>query len=198
MGAPPTPLRCPHIARNEETVLPHLLESIRAQDYPTDLVTVFVVADNCTDHTADVARQYGAVVCERYNALKKGKGYALNHLIRYIRENYDEDCFDGYFVFDADNLLAENYITEMNRTFSDGYRIITVTGTQKTLVTTGFQPVMLYGFSGGQISEPRRMALGTSCAVSGTGFMFSREILEKCGGWNFFLLTEDIEFTVHM
>ena len=61
-------------ARNEEAVLPHLLESIRAQDYPAEFITTFVVADNCTDGTADAARAFGAVVCERFNPAKKGKG----------------------------------------------------------------------------------------------------------------------------
>ena len=185
-------------ARNEETVLPHLLKSIRAQDYPTDLITIFVVADNCTDHTAEVARDFGAIVCERYNAATKGKGYALSFLLEFIREQYGTNCFDSYFVFDADNLLAENYITEMNRTFSDGYRIITSYRNSKNFsdnwISAGYA---LWFLREAKYLNHARMALGVSCAVSGTGFLFSREALEKCGGWNFFLLTEDIEFTVH-
>ena len=69
-------------ARNEETVIGHLLDSIRGQNYPSDLITVFVAADNCTDQTARVARDYGAVVYERWNQRQVGKGYALDFLLQ--------------------------------------------------------------------------------------------------------------------
>ena len=111
-------------ARNEENVITHLIDSIKAQDYPADKITVFVAADNCTDSTAAVSRDAGAVVYERFNTEYIGKGYALDYLLSHIEEDYPEG-FDGYFVFDADNLLCPNYITEMNKTFSDGYEIVT-------------------------------------------------------------------------
>lgn len=111
-------------ARNEELVIGNLLDSISAQDYPSSLVRVFVVADNCTDKTAKVARAHGAIVYERFNDKLVGKGYALEYLLDRIGEEYG-DVFDAYMVFDADNLLSEDYISRMNETFSDGYRIIT-------------------------------------------------------------------------
>lgn len=49
-------------ARNEEKVIGHLLDSIRNQKYPGEKITIFVVADNCTDATAEIARQAGAIV----------------------------------------------------------------------------------------------------------------------------------------
>ena len=66
-------------ARNEATVIRELLQSIKAQNYPDGLVTAFVVADNCTDNTAELAQAEGAVVYERFNQLKVGKGYALDY-----------------------------------------------------------------------------------------------------------------------
>ena len=183
-------------ARNEQNVIGHLLDSINAQDYPKNLVTVFVVADNCTDNTARVAREHGAVVYERFNHVKVGKGYALNELLGHIERDYGR-VFDAFMVFDADNLLEPNYITEMNRTFSDGYEIITSYRNSKNYadnwVSSGYA---LWFLREAAFLNHSRHLLKTSCAVSGTGFLFSRRILEQRGGWNFYLLTEDIEFTI--
>ena len=183
-------------ARNEELVIGNLLDSISAQDYPSSLVRVFVVADNCTDKTAKVARAHGAIVYERFNDKLVGKGYALEYLLDRIGEEYG-DVFDAYMVFDADNLLSEDYISRMNETFSDGYRIITSYRNSKNYgdnwISAGYA---LWFLREAQYLNNARMRLGSSCAVSGTGFLFSDGVLEACGGWNFFLLTEDIEFTI--
>ena len=184
-------------ARNEELVIGNLLDSISAQDYPSRLVRVFVVADNCTDETAKVARAHGAIVYERFNDKLVGKGYALEYLLDRIGEEYG-DVFDAYMVFDADNLLSEDYIRCMNETFSDGYRIITSYRNSKNYgdnwISAGYA---LWFLREAKYLNNARYLLGTSCAVSGTGFMFSREILKSCGGWPFHLLVEDIEFTIH-
>ena len=111
-------------ARNEENVIAGLLDSLAAQTYDMSLVTVFVAADNCTDSTAAIARAHGAVVYERFNHVNVGKGYALDFLLQHIGADYPEG-FDGYFVFDADNLLSPDYIQRMNETFSAGHEIVT-------------------------------------------------------------------------
>ena len=185
-------------ARNEEAVIANLIESVRRQSYDLGQVTTFVVADNCTDATAAVAAQAGAIVFERFDTSKVGKGYALNYLLREIDKLFPERPFDGYFVFDADNVLEENYIEEMNKVFSSGYEIVTSYRNSKNFgdnwISSGYA---LWFLRESQYLNHARMKLGTSCAVSGTGFLFSQKVLDECGGWNFFLLTEDIEFTVH-
>lgn len=183
-------------ARNEETVIGYLLDSIRRQDYPSDLVTVFVAADNCSDRTAEVARAHGAVVYERFHAGKIGKGYALEFLLQQIQRDYGKQ-FDGFFVFDADNLLQADYISRMNRTFCDGYEIVTSYRNSKNYgdnwISAGYA---LWFLREAEFLNHARALLGSSCAVSGTGFLFSRQVLDAHGGWHFYLLTEDIEFTV--
>ena len=183
-------------ARNEEAVISHLLNSIRDQDYPKELITAFVMADNCTDSTARIARDHGAIVYERFDTAQVGKGYALDALLNHIQSDYG-DYFDAYLVFDADNLLSSDYITQMNRVFSDGYEIITSYRNSKNYgdnwISAGYA---LWFLREAESLNHARMLLGTSCAVSGTGFLFSRNVLKHHGGWHFHLLTEDIQFTI--
>jgi len=185
-------------ARNEENVVTHLINSIKNQKYPNDLIDIFLVADNCTDSTADIARSLGVFVYERNNSQKIGKGYALNYLLCKIDEDYKIANYTGFFVFDADNLLDEYYICEMNKAFSHGYSIVTSYRNSKNYdsnwISAGYSLWFLREAC--SLNHPR-MALKTSCAVSGTGFLFSSELIRKYGGWHFFLLTEDIEFTVY-
>ncbi len=182
-------------ARNEQTVIGPLLQSIRAQDYPAQHITVFVAADNCTDATAAEARACGAVVYERTDTQHIGKGYTLQFLLENIRRDCG-DRFDGFFVFDADNLLRSNYITEMNKVFSDGCAIVTSCRNSKNYgrnwISAGYG---LWFLREAEYLNHARALLGVSCGVSGTGFLFSAEVLHRRGGWNFHLLTEDIQFT---
>ena len=184
-------------ARNEEKVIKHLLESIKNQTYPSELIDVFVVADNCTDATASIAAECGAQVLKRFDNVKVGKGYALNTLLRDIANRYGIDHYDGYFVFDADNVLDPHYIEEMNKTFSSGYEILTSYRNSKNYgdswISAGYA---LWFLRESKFLNYSRMLLNTSCAISGTGFMFSKNIAKELNGWKYYLLTEDIEFTV--
>ncbi len=186
-------------ARNEEKVIPHLIASIKGQTYPSELIDIFVIADNCTDNTAQVSMDAGAFhVYQRENKELIGKGYALDYTLAKIREDYPDNEYEGYFVFDADNLLDERYIEEMNTMFSNGHRIITSYRNTKNYGTSWVSAgcSLWYLRESRFLNHPRTL-LNTSCAISGTGFLVHREILEKVGGWKFFLLTEDIEFTLH-
>ncbi len=182
-------------ARNEEAVLPHLLDSIRAQDYPQELITMFVVADNCTDNTAKVAAEHGAMVYERFNKEKVGKGYALNFLLNHVKGDYGYDAFDAYLIFDADNLLHKDYIRRMNEMPDAGYEAFCGYRNTKNFgnnwITSGYG--LWYLHESTHLNRSR-MYLGTGCAVNGTGFGFTRELLKRIGSWDFFTLTEDLEF----
>lgn len=103
-----------------------LIESIRRNDYPAELVDIFVVADNCTDQTAALARSLGCIVYERNDPEKVGKGFALHYLFEHLHADplYAERC-DAYVVLDADNILTKTYLTEMNKVFDRGYDMVT-------------------------------------------------------------------------
>lgn len=182
-------------ARNEEQVLPHLLQSLKDQDYPPELVDVFVVADNCTDGTAQAAGQMGAAVYTRFNNRLVGKGYALRDLLAYIEVTKGLDSYDAFLVFDADNLLEPDYISAINRVCSDGYSAFCGYRNSKNYgdswLSSGCS--LMYLHESTHLNRSR-MLLGTGCCVSGTGFGFTRQLLQDMDGWNFFTLTEDLEF----
>ncbi len=196
--APPHKLAVLIAARNEAGVIHKLLESLNDQDYPKDKYKVFLVADNCTDNTAEIGRELGATVYERSNNVEKGKGYALDYLIKCVEGEFGGEHFDAYVVFDADNVALPDYLTEINKTYSLGYDVV-----------TSYRNASNYGESwrsAGQgmffLRESRvlnlaRMRAGTNSYVMGTGFLFSREVCLENGGWPFHSLTEDGEFTMH-
>ena len=184
-------------ARNENAVIGDLIHSIRVQNYPQELIDIFVVADNCTDNTAAVAQEAGAIVFPRFNKEHIGKGYALDYGFSCIRQHYSENEYEAYFVFDADNVLDVNYFREMNATFDNGAKASTSYRNSKNFAANWISA----GYSIWFLREARflnfpRTLLGTNCHVSGTGFLVAARVIEDNGGWPFHLLTEDIQFSV--
>ncbi len=185
-------------ARNERNVIGQLLDSIDAQNYPKDHLRVFIVADNCTDDTAQISRDRGAIVYERNNLEQVGKGYALDFLLGNIDRDYGLDCIDAFIVLDADNILDPGYVRAMNQTYCDGYKVTTSYRNSKNYDDNWLSAAYaLWFMREARFLNNSRCLLGSSCAVSGTGFLFARELIQKFGGWKYFLLTEDIEFTVN-
>lgn len=183
-------------ARNEQDVIGNLIQSIKAQNYPSELVDIFVIADNCTDNTALTAQEAGAIVYERFNDTLIGKGYALDWFFKTIKEEYGNIEYEAFLVFDADNVLDPSFITEINKVFDNGYKIITSYRNSKNYgqnwLTAGYS---LWFLREAKYLNNARMQLGTSCAISGTGFLVSTDIIRENGGWIHHTLTEDIEFT---
>ena len=183
-------------ARNESAVIGDLIHSIKVQNYPTELIDVFVIADNCTDNTADVAREAGAIVFKRFNTEQVGKGYALDYGFKIIRSQYADRGYEAYFVFDADNVLDVNYFREMNKTFDNGAKASTSYRNSKNFGSSWISAAYATWF----LREARflnnaRMICKTSCAVSGSGYLVSSKIVEGMHGWDFHTLTEDIQFS---
>ena len=177
-------------ARNEETVLGNLIDSIKKQDYDPLLVTVFVVADNCTDYTASVARACGAVCYERTDPDRRTKGYALQYLVDCINRDYGIKTFDGYFVFDADNLLSPDYITRMNEAFDAGEKIVTSYRATKNFDDNWISASYALHWLRTIRKEHRaRSIFRLATRIQGTGFLMHNELLKD--GWKYTSLTED-------
>ena len=177
-------------ARNEETVIGNLIDSINKQDYPKELLTIFVVADNCTDNTAKIARKKGCIVYERFDEEKKTKGYALEYLFDRIEEDYKRNSFEGFFVFDADNLLKKDYISRMNDAFDSGEKIITsyrnIKNIDENWITMSFAVHWLRSI---RQNHRARSFLRLATNIQGTGYLFSNEVVKN--GWHYVSLTED-------
>lgn len=183
-------------ARNEAPVLGYLLDSIEKQDYPADRLDVYVCADNCTDTTAEVARARGAHVLERQDLTHVGKGYALGALVQYIFEQNGTDAYDAYIIVDADNLLDEHYVTEMDKCCRAGNRIVTGYRNAKNFGQNWLaSSYALWFYHEARQLNNARTLLGVGGAVSGTGFLVHKDILKAQGGWIHHCLIEDVEFT---
>lgn len=184
--------------RNEEKVIGNLIDSIKANNYPQEKLRIFVCADNCNedDQTANICREKGCTVYERQNKNQIGKGYALNFLFENISKDFPDYQPDATFVFDADNILTKNYITEMNKALDSGVQICTSYRNSKNFGSNWISASASLSFMREcQFIHRPKAVLNLSTHVSGTGFYFSKDVLSFKDGWNHTMITEDIEFS---
>ncbi len=182
-------------AHNEESVIANLVKSIKDQDYPAELIDTFVVADACTDNTAEEARRAGAIVYERNDLARKGKSWVLDYGFERIMDEHPGK-YEAFFVFDADNLLSKNYVTEMNKVFDQGYLVSTSYRNSKNFDSSWVSSAYATWFlREAKFLNNSRMLCGTGCAISGSGWMVSARIVQGMHGWDFHTLTEDIQFS---
>jgi cellulose synthase/poly-beta-1,6-N-acetylglucosamine synthase-like glycosyltransferase len=183
-------------AHNEELVIGHVIDSLTNQNYPKELFDIFVVADNCTDRTAAIARRHGAIVYKRFDTENRGKGHALEWIFGYIYEMNDK--YDVISVFDADNLVSSNYLYEMNRQLCKGYKVVQGYIDSKNPYDSWITSSYSIAFwLSNRIFQLPRYYLGLSCGLCGTGFCVDISVLKEIG-WGATCLTEDLEFTMKL
>lgn len=185
-------------ARNEAGVIGELLDSLHQQTYDHGYYDLYVVADNCTDQTAQVAKEHGAIVFERFDQEQKGKGYALNYLYHEICALKSADYYDAFMVFDADNIIDSHFIEEVNKTVDLGkFDALTTYRNSKNFAQNWLTAAYSIWFmhEARHLNYPR-MLLGAQCMISGTGFVVSSKVMKQNHGWPYYLLTEDIQFSV--
>ena len=182
-------------AHNEEAVIANLVESIFAQDYPRELMDVFVVCDACTDDTHAAAQAAGATVWDRNDLARRGKSWALDYAFDRILNDYG-DKYEAFVVFDADNLVSPSYLSVMNQAFDAGYLVCTGYRNSKNFDSSWVSSAYATWFiREAKFLNNARMMSGTSCAISGSGWMVSQRIVRGMHGWDFHTLTEDIQFS---
>jgi cellulose synthase/poly-beta-1,6-N-acetylglucosamine synthase-like glycosyltransferase len=162
-------------AHNEESRLPRTLASLQAECRRDGDTQIVVVADNCSDGTAEVARRQGARVLVRNDLTKRGKGYALDHAFGRLLA----DDFRYFVVVDADSELDAGFLDAIRRHFAAGADVVqsryTVLNAGDSL-RTRFMELALAAFN---VLRPRgRAALGFSAGLLGNGFALRREVLQ--------------------
>ncbi|MGL5086213.1 MAG: glycosyltransferase family 2 protein [Clostridium sp.] len=180
-------------AHNEEVVIGNLVESLKKQKYPKEMYDIFVIADNCSDNTAKIAREYGANVYERFNNEQKGKGYALEWMFAKIFKMNKK--YDAIAVFDADNLVSPNWLKEMNSKMCEGYKVvqgyIDSKNPNDSWIATSYSVAF---WTQNRMYQLARANIGLSNQIGGTGFAIGTQILKDLG-WGATCLTEDLEFS---
>ncbi len=182
-------------AHNEETVVGNLVESLKKQNYNKELYDIYVIADNCTDNTAQVAREAGAIVYERYHVSKKTKGHALDW---FLQQKIEENApYDAFFVFDADNIVDPDFIKNMNKKLCQGEEVVQgyrdIKNPTDSWITAGYA---IFYWTMHRFYHLARYNLGLSPLLNGTGFMVRFDVIKPEGGLKTVTLTEDIEFSL--
>lgn len=181
-------------AHNEENVIGPLVESLINQNYPKDYYDIYVIADNCTDRTAEIAENAGAIVLKRFDEEHKTKGYALQW---FLEQKIKEDApYDAFCIFDADNIVDSNFLKAMNKKLCQGEDVVQgyrdIKNPTDSWVSAGYA---LFYWTMNRFYHLARYNVGLSPLINGTGFMVRFDVI-KPDGWNTNTLTEDIEFSL--
>ena len=191
---PKTRFACVIAARNEERVIGELVQSLLRQNYPKTLFDIYVMPNNCTDHTALAAIRTGAAILKPRGEVRC-KGDALHEAFEtLLRKDYDAFC-----VFDADNVVDADFLSRMNDAFLAGAKV-----TKGAMRVKNPQDSPLCGCYGLYFTcfdfffSRARMNCGLSSKLVGTGFAVHRSVLEQSGGWNSATIAEDAEFAAYL
>lgn len=181
-------------AHNEEKVIRELVESLQNLDYNKNLYDIYVIADNCTDNTAQIAKEAGAIVYERFDEKHKTKGFALQW---FLQQKIDEDApYDAFCIFDADNIVDKNFLNAMNKKLNQGEDVVQgyrdIKNPSDSWVSAGYA---IFYWTMNRFYHLARYNLGLSPLINGTGFMVKFDVV-KPEGWKTKTLTEDIEFSL--
>ncbi len=178
-------------AHNERLYIERCIKSIKESYKNGDEVDIIVIADNCTDDTAERALSFGAKVLERNNLEKKGKGYALNYAFSQLRD------YDLYIIIDADTIISKSFLVDMIHGYKSGYEVMQGGYFVKNRVTSrnSLMNLALLIFHGVRPSAKEK--LGLSVGIFGNGFALSKKVIEKVP-YDTFSIVEDLEYHIKL
>lgn len=177
-------------AHNEVVFIGRVIESLWGNNYPRDLFDIYVVADNCNDGTADIARKLGASVLVRTNPNLRGKGYA----VQWGLEQIPLDKYDAVCLFDADNVLAENVLHEINNALLHGYEVVQCNNSVYNSDDSWITKIQSISRNlENRLWQQAKFKLGLSPSLKGNGMAFLVSVLERVP-WTAFSISEDVEY----
>ncbi|MFB6364356.1 glycosyltransferase family 2 protein [Paenibacillus elgii] len=181
-------------AHNEEQVVGALIENLKNLDYPKELYDIFVICDNCTDNTAQITQDMGVLACVRSNPKLRGKGYAIEWMLKELWKMPRQ--YDAVVMFDADNLVSKDYLMHMNNDLCNGSKVIQAYLDTKnphdSWITASYAVTYWYI---NRLWQLPRANLGLGNYLGGTGMCFESNLLKEIG-WGATSLVEDLEFTM--
>ncbi|GIP34446.1 glycosyltransferase family 2 protein [Paenibacillus sp. J2TS4] len=181
-------------AHNEEQVVGALIENLKSLNYPKELYDIMVICDNCTDRTADIVKQHGVYAFERRNPNLRGKGYAIEWMLKKLWKH--PRSYDAVVMFDADNLVSPDFLLHMNNDLCSGARVIQgyldTKNPHDSWITSAY--AVTYWFCNRLWQLPRQN-LNLANFLGGTGMCFESNLLKEMG-WGATSLVEDLEFTM--
>ncbi|MGF1548341.1 MAG: glycosyltransferase family 2 protein [Thiotrichales bacterium] len=189
-GSGPSRLAIVIPAHNEEAGLPLTVTSLLACDDPLPASDLVVIADNCSDATAEVARKHGCTVLERADSERRGKGYALDFAFKFLADK----GYDGYVIVDADTSVEPNFLSAFRALFARGgdagqcvYRV----GNAAVNVRTRLMNIAFLAFN--YLRPLARHRLGLSAGILGNGFALSARTVHEVP-YDSFSIVEDLEY----
>lgn len=183
-------------SHNEEGAIARTLESLFRIDYPRDHFDVLVVADNCTDKTANIARSMGASVSERSNAVERGKGYALRWC--FDRLLAEKNLPDAIVVIDADSIASSNFLSVMNFYLERGARALQSSDLVEPQPGVWSAEATRLGFALYNYVRPLgRRTVGGHAGAHGNGMCFAVDVLRQVP-WNAYTQSEDLEYGLNL
>ena len=183
-------------ARNESEVISHLLSSLKKQTYPRDSFEVYVIVEKESDPTINIVKEFGFqyFVRDRLMDGRRTKGFALQECIDNLWRNNIH--YDAYMIFDADNILDDNYLEVMNDLRQTGVMVglgyRNFTNANSNWLTIGSSLMFAYM---NQVTSKGRSILFHKATLMGTGYFVDEKIVADAGGWIFTGMTEDIQLT---
>ncbi len=180
-------------AHNEAAIIERTVASLKKIDWPADRFRIWVVADNCSDATASLARGAGAQVRERHDTSLRGKGYALQYA---FRASLDEAWASAVVVVDADAEVSTNLLEAFAARIETGANAVQAHyGVLNPMASWRTRLITIAKASFHIVRSRARERLKMSCGIRGNGWCVTHELLRKVP-YAAFSLTEDLEYGI--
>lgn len=183
-------------ARDESKVIEDLLISITKQTKKINMKDVYIIVEDKSDPTVDIAKKYKSTIFIRKRLDLKRKGYAIDELIKYLEEK--KKYYNAYFILDADNVLDENFLLEMEKSYKEGYDIATgyrnLKNANDSVISACSGITFAFLNSNGNETKNKQ---SRNVTLSGTGLYINGKLIKKWKSFPFHSLTEDYELTLY-